>query len=474
MIETAMHKTHSFPHGFVWGTATSSYQIEGATAEAGRCPGIWDTFSAVGGHIEDGSNAAVACDHYHRFADDVRLMAELGAGAYRFSVSWPRVLPRGTGVQNPVGLDFYDRLTDALLDAGITPWVTLYHWDLPQILQDRGGWPSRPIVGAFSELTDVVTRRLGDRVRHWCTHNEPYCTALLGYQSGEHAPGIRDWAQSLAASHHVLLSHGAAVPIIRQNITGASVGIVLNATSVTPASPSHADVEAARHVDGLINRWYLDPLYGRGYPADVVADLEARGYLHNGLEFVKEGDLATIASATDFLGINCYSRTVARSEDVPEEENSPRTIPEPADEDRTDMGWEVWPRGLYDLLVRLTNDYPVGEIVITENGAAYGDAPDASGRVHDVRRIAYHRSHLQQCLCAIDDGVPLSGYFVWSLMDNFEWAFGYRKRFGLIWVDFDTQERVLKDSAHWYAAVIRNNSLPGAHDGELAAGQEPR
>lgn len=461
-----------FPDDFVWGTATSSYQIEGAVAEDGRAPGIWDTFAEAQGTVADGCSGEVACDHYHRFAEDVQLMRRLGVAAYRFSVSWPRILPAGYGTVNVAGVEFYDRLTDALLEAGIAPWVTLYHWDLPQAVQDRGGWPSRDTAAAFTELTDVVTRRLGDRVQFWLTHNEPLCTALLGYQTGEHAPGVKDWAQSLAASHHVLLSHGAAVPLIRQNVPGARIGIVLNCTSVEPASPSAADAEAARYVDGLVNRWYLDPLYGRGYPEDMVATHVARGRLPRGLDFVADGDLDTISASTDFLGVNYYTRALVRSEDVPEEENAPRTIAEPPDEQRTDMGWEVYPEGLHGLLARLHRDYPVRELVVAENGAAYGDAPADDGRVRDRRRIHYHRTHLEQCLRAIDDGVPLKGYFAWSLMDNFEWAFGYTKRFGLVWIDFKTQERVLKDSAHWYGAVMRRNGLVGERDAESSALEE--
>jgi beta-glucosidase len=461
--------TRCFPTDFIWGVATSSYQIEGAAAEDGRAPGIWDTFAAARGTIADGSTGGVACDHYHRFAGDVQLMRQLGVAAYRYSISWPRVLPAGTGAVNEAGLAYYDRLTDALLEAGIVPWVTLYHWDLPQVLQDRGGWPSRDTVAAFTELTDVVTRRLGDRVRHWFTHNEPFCVALLGYQTGEHAPGIEDWPQSLAASHHVLLSHGASVPVIRGNAAGARVGIVLNATSVQTASRSAADAEAARYVDGLVNRWYLDPIYGRGYPADMVATHEIRGHLPKGLGFVVDGDLDTIAAPTDFLGVNYYTRALVRSEDVPDEENAPRTVREPADEQKTDMGWEVYPEGLYDLLVRLHRDYPVGDLVVAENGAAYGDAPADDGRIHDARRISYHRTHLEQCLRAIDDGVPLKGYFAWSLLDNFEWAFGYTRRFGLVWVDFQTQERILKESAHWYGAVMRRNGLAGERNADDGA-----
>ncbi len=450
-----------FPEGFVWGVATSAFQIEGAAEADGRAPSIWDTCAARPGFIADGSDGRVACDHYHRYPEDVALMKELGVGAYRFSVAWPRVLPEGRGRVNAAGLDFYDRLVDALLAAGITPWSTLYHWDLPQCLEDIGGWTSRDVASAFVEYADAVTRRLGDRVKHWITHNEPWCASVLGYAQGEHAPGRKSWPDALAAAHHLLLSHGWGVPVIRSNARGADVGITLNLTHVDAASPSRWDQELANVVDGEINRWYLDPLFGRGYPEDIVSHHQREGHLPGGLEaFVQPQDLQAIRAPTDFLGVNFYTRALVRSERVPERENAPRTIPEPPDDQRTDMGWEVRPDALRALLVRLHEDYAPARIFITENGAAYATGPDADGRVQDDRRLAYVAGHLRACRAAIDAGVPLHGYFLWSLLDNFEWAFGYEKRFGIVWVDFETQQRIMKASGRWYARVVRANALP--------------
>jgi beta-glucosidase len=352
-------------------------------------------------------------------------------------------------------------LIDELLAAGIRPFATLYHWDLPQALQDRGGWPNRDVVEAFAAYADAVTRRFGDRVHDWITINEPLCVAWLGYQTGEHAPGVRDWGQALAAAHHLLLAHGSAIPVIRGNSPGARVGIVLNPSTIHPVSESSADRAAARWVDGLLNRWFLDPLYGRGYPEDTLNEHQERGHT-DGLPFLQPGDLERIATDTDFLGVNYYTRALVRSEDVSEEVNAPRTIPEPPANRLTDMGWEVYPEGLFEILARLTADYPVKQLLVAENGAAYPDGPGEDGTVHDARRVDFYRAHLDQCLRAVDHGIPLGGYFAWSLLDNFEWSFGLSKRFGLVWVDFDTQERILKDSARWYAAAIRDSRLPSA------------
>jgi beta-glucosidase len=439
-----------FPPSFRFGVATSSYQIEGAVNEDGRGPSIWDTFSHTPGKVRGGDNGDVACDHYHRWPQDIALMKSLGVEAYRFSIAWPRIFPTGLeATPNAAGLDFYERLVDGLLTAGIEPWVTLYHWDLPQGLQDRGGWASRDTVHAFGRFAEAIGRRLGTKVRHFITHNEPWCVAMLGHMNGEHAPGHRDWPESLVAVHHVLLSHGVAVPILRAEATGARVGITLNLVPAYPASPSDADADAARHLDGFFNRWYLDPLVGRGYPADMIADYQ-RDARYPSQPFIQAGDLETIATPIDFLGINYYSRAILRA-DTPD--NLPRTIPEPTV--KTDIGWEVYPDGLYDLLTRLARDYPNLPMVITENGASYATPPDADGVIHDTERVDYFRTHLAACARAIADGVPLTGYFAWSLMDNFEWAYGYEQRFGLVWVDFATQQRTPKDSARFYADVIR-------------------
>ncbi|MEP7120891.1 MAG: GH1 family beta-glucosidase [Byssovorax sp.] len=453
----------SFPEGFLWGSATSAYQIEGAAREDGRGESIWDRFSATPGKVQDGTSGEVACDHYHRFRDDVRLMKELGLSAYRFSIAWPRVLPSGRGQVNPLGLDFYSRLVDALLEAGIQPFATLFHWDLPQALQDEGGWPSRATAQAFAEYADVVTRALGDRVKDWITHNEPWCTSMLSHQIGLHAPGLKDWGLALSASHHVLLSHGLAVPIIRRNSPGARVGITLNLSPVVPASPSPADHEACRNFDGYFNRWFLDPVHGRGYPADMIADYVAAGHLPpEGLTVVKPGDLATIAAPCDFLGINYYNRVVSRSDKVLEAQNQPRTVELAPKEEWTEMGWEEYPEGLNQVLTRVHLVYGPRRIYVTENGASYGTAPSADGRVHDERRLNFLRGHFLAARRAIDAGVPLHGYFVWSLMDNFEWDRGYGQRFGMVWVDYESQVRIPKDSALWYKKVIATNSVdPG-------------
>jgi beta-glucosidase len=446
-----------FPEGFFWGAATSSYQIEGAWAEDGKGESIWDRFSHTPGRIEDGSTGDIACDHYHGWPEDVALMSSLGLQAYRFSLSWPRVLPAGRGRVNQAGLDFYDRLVDGLLEAGIAPFATLYHWDLPQVLQDEGGWAARSTAEAFAEYADVVSRRLGDRVKHWITHHDPFVAAFTGHVEGRHAPGLHDFPAALAAAHHLLLSHGWAVPVIRHHSPAAEVGIALNLSPAVPASSSPADRRAAREFDGVVQRWFVDPLYGRDYPADVVAAFLARGHLPGGLAHVQEGDPDAIAVPTDFLGVNYYFRQVLRDELALD--NQPRTVFVAPESEWTDMGWEVYPEGLYETLCRLHFEYRPTKLYVTENGASYGDGPDAAGRVSDERRIAYLRDHLAAAHRAVQAGVPLSGYFVWSLLDNFEWARGYTQRFGLVWVDFQTQQRVLKDSALWYKAVIAKNGL---------------
>ncbi len=367
-----------FPDGFLWGVATSSHQIEGAFGEDGRGESIWDRFAATPGRIADGSNAGVACDHYHRWRDDIGLMQWLGVGAYRFSIAWPRVLPRGTGAVNAAGLDFYDAMVDVLLERGIQPFVTLYHWDLPQALQDAGGWAERRTAEAFVEYADTVTARLGDRVRHWMTHNEPWCIAHLGHETGEHAPGHRDPAESLRAAHHVMLSHGWASAVIRRNAPGAEVGIALNLCPAFPASPRDADRDAARWFDGFFNRWYLDPIFRGCYPADAMADRIARGHVQGPVPpFVRAGDLEAIAAPLDFLGVNYYSRAVMRSDPS----GVPQQVGAVDASELTDMGWEVFPQGLHELLVRIAREYAPPKVYITENGAAYADAPDAARRV---------------------------------------------------------------------------------------------
>lgn len=439
------------PNRFLWGAATSSFQIEGAVDEGGRGPSIWDTFCRQPGAIADGTNGDIACDHYHRFEEDLDLLQWMGVDTYRFSIAWPRIQPTGRGPANPEGIAFYNRLVDGLLKRGIEPAVTLYHWDLPQALEDEGGWRARSIVDRFVAYADLVSQALGDRVKLWITHNEPWCVAHLGHATGEQAPGMRDVGTSLAVAHHVLLSHGAAVPVIRRNAPGCRVGITLNLCPAFPASASAADAEATRAFDGFFNRWYLDPLYGRGYPVDKIQDYQASGDLPAGaMPFVEPGDLQTIAVPTDFLGINYYSRAILR--DASAADNLPVTLESTGNV--TDMGWEVHAESLRLLLHRLDRDYRPPSMYITENGAAYPTVPDADGRVRDVEREAYLRSHVEAVEQARREGVPVDGYFAWSLLDNFEWAFGYEKRFGLIFVDYETQQRIPKDSAHWYRSHV--------------------
>jgi beta-glucosidase len=451
---------YSFPRGFVWGAATSAYQIEGAAQEDGRGESIWDRFAKTPSKVEDGSSGDVACDHYHLFESDVALMKRLGLQAYRFSVAWPRVIPSGRGAVNARGLDFYSRLVDALLEKGIEPYVTLFHWDLPQSLQDQGGWPNRSTATAFVHYVDAVTRKLGDRVRHWITHNEPWCASMLGYQTGRHAPGLTDWPAALAASHHLLLSHGWAVPVIRANSRAAKVGITLNLCPAVAASPSPEDHDATRHFDGYFNRWFLDPLFHGRYPSDMVSDYVDRGYLDpQKAPFLEGSDLRAISSLTDFLGVNYYNRAVIRSDRIPEEKNQPRTVKLAPQSEWTEMGWEIHPQGLFQVLARVAFEYGAPKLYVTENGASYSDGPDEHGRIGDGRRLAFVRDHLLEAHRAIELGVPLAGYFVWSLLDNYEWERGYKQRFGITWVDYASQQRTPKESALWYRQVIEANAV---------------
>jgi len=447
-----------FPAGFTWGAATASYQIEGAWKEDGKGESCWDRFAHTPGKILNGDTGDVTCDHYHRWREDVALMKQFGLKAYRFSIAWTRILPQGRGAVTPAGLDFYSRLVDALLEANITPFVTLFHWDLPQVLEDKGGWANRATAEAFVEYAEVVTRALGDRVKTWITHNEPAVVTWMGYAGGVHPPGLKDQALGVRASHHLLLSHGWAVPVIRRNSPGAEAGITLNTSWLVPASNSIHDREATRQSDVWM-RWFSDPLYGRGYPSDLQADLARKGALPGGLDFVLPGDLEAIRVPTDFLGLNYYFRTVSRA-DVPD--NDPQTVfaagKNPDNYTECD-NWEIYPAGLSSILKRFYFDYLPPKLYVTENGASYSTPPDASGRVPDVRRINYLRGHIAACHQAIRSGVPLAGYFVWSLLDNFEWSQGYKQRFGLCWTDFNTGRRIPKDSAQWYAEVIRNNAV---------------
>lgn len=446
-----------FPDDFTWGVSTSAYQIEGAVAEDGRAPSIWDTFSHTPGKILNDETGDVATDHYHRYREDVALMAELGVTGYRFSIAWPRVIPDGSGDVNLAGLDFYQRLVDELLENGIEPWPTLYHWDLPQALQDRGGWEQRETVDAFVRYADVTSSALGDRVSHWITHNEPWVASFLGYLEGFHAPGVQDWGSALAAAHHIMLSHGRAVPVIRANSPGAEVGVALDTRPVVPASDDPADVQATRHFDGFRNRWFFDPIFGRGYPADMVGAYHERGRVpSDGLPFVQPGDLAEISTPIDFLGLNYYTslRTASGQEETEDNGVAPGPNPPPG---FSEMGWESTPDALTAYLVRIYDEYRPPKIVITENGASYSDGPDSDGRIRDDRRIAYLREHIGAVAAAIEEGVPVAGYMEWSFLDNYEWAYGYSQRFGVVWVDFETLERKPKDSFYWYQRVIASN-----------------
>jgi beta-glucosidase len=456
----------SFPPGFRWGVATAAYQIEGAATADGRGPSIWDTFAIVPGHIADGSDGLVACDHYHRWPEDLDLLQWLGVGTYRFSLSWPRILPGGGTRVETRGLDFYDRIVDGLLARGIDPVVTLYHWDLPQPLEDVGGWAERDTAWRFADLALAAHARLGDRVSSWITLNEPWCSAFLGYASGVHAPGRRDPAAALRATHHLLLGHGLAVAALREAGSVAEVGITLNLYPVHAASQEPADVDAARRLDGMQNRIFLDPVLRGSYPEDVLDDLSAIGFNH---DHVKAGDLDIIGAPIDVLGVNYYTSFRVRSPD-PDEVPHPHRRGSPwvgCDDVEfvsqhlplTHMDWEVDPDGLRQMLVRLNSDYDCPPVVITENGAAYRDLPDRTGEVADPERIAYVESHLRSALAAISEGVPLRGYFLWSLLDNLEWAWGYSRRFGVIHVDFATQQRTPKSSAYRYREIVAANGL---------------
>ncbi|QBR93237.1 GH1 family beta-glucosidase [Nocardioides euryhalodurans] len=453
----------TLPPDFTWGVATASYQIEGAVAEDGRTPSIWDTFCRVPGAVAHGDTGDVACDHYHRMEEDVATMAALGVGSYRFSVAWPRVRP-DAGPVNPAGLDFYDSLVDTLLRHDIAPWLTLYHWDLPQTLEDAGGWTVRATADRFVEYAVAVHERLGDRVPVWTTLNEPWCSAFLGYTNGRHAPGRREGAAGLRAAHHLLLAHGRATTELRAR--GAeTLGITLNLTVADPADPADAaDVDAARRIDSLHNRLFLDPITRAAYPEDLLADTEHLGWT----DVVHDGDLEAIAAPIDVLGVNYYrGDQVSGHPDAEPDEGQPspfvgsehvsfpsRGLP------RTAMDWEVQPEGLTRLLVRLHDDHPGLPLVVTENGAAYDDSQAPDGSVDDPERVAYLDSHVRAVAAARDAGADVRGYFAWSFLDNFEWAEGYAKRFGLVHVDYPTQRRTPKASAHWYAELCRTGRLP--------------
>jgi beta-glucosidase len=447
----------SFPSDFLWGAATSAYQTEGATREDGRGQSIWDRFAASPGRTHGGDTGDIATDHYHRMEADVALMASLGLNAYRFSIAWPRILPQGTGATNAAGLAFYDRLVDTLLAEGITPVATLYHWDLPLTLYSRGGWRARDTAYAFADYAEMVARTLGDRVQWWLTQNEPWCSSYLGYVEGLHAPGISsDIQAAVDVGHHLLLSHGLAMPRIRAHArAGARVGLSLNLFPIFAGDGEAETVRAVERADRFHNRWFLDPLYRGEYPAGLFDDLGAAP------PAIQDGDMEIIATPTDFLGVNYYNRWIVRARTQPNGHDGQTPLSAMVEYSRasdsvlhTEMGWEVYPHGLSLVLEELTRVYRPPALLVTENGAAFEDSWNGNGRVSDPLRVAYLRDHLEAVAAALAQGVPVAGYFVWSLMDNFEWAEGYSKRFGLVYVDYPTQRRIVKDSGRWYAGFI--------------------
>lgn len=449
-----------FPSDFVWGAATAAYQVEGAAAEDGKGRSIWDTFCEVPGVIVDGSTGAVACDQYHRYAKDVAIMAELGLGAYRFSISWPRVQPDGRGPANPQGLYYYRRLVDELHAHDIEPYVTLYHWDLPQALQDAGGWPARDTAYRFADYAELVADALGDGVSNWITLNEPMVAANAGYGNGIHAPGIRDLDASLAATHHLLLGHGLGLAVLRERVRpGSRCGISLNQTITDPATSAPADAAAASRVDGHNNRMYLDPVLTGAYPADMVELFGPSRFAS-----VAEGDLELISRPIDFLGVNYYRRSLVRAAPGVDGQASGVLKAEvllPEGVEVTAVGWPVQADGLRDLLVHLTKQYPgLPPLMVTENGAAFADPEPDRGTVDDARRLAYLHSHLGATYDALEAGVDVRGYFVWTLVDNFEWAEGYTVRFGIVHVDYASQQRTIKSSGRWYGKVASTATLP--------------
>jgi beta-glucosidase len=435
-----------FPADFAWGCSTSSFQIEGGAAQDGRAESIWDRFCQQPGKIRDGSNASVACDHYHRWPEDLDIAQQFGMNAYRFSIAWPRVITELGAKPNQRGLDFYSRLVDGMLERGLQPWATLYHWDLPQYLQDLGGWERRATVDAYLEFVDATTRHLGDRVKHWITHNEPWCTAMHGNWDGMHAPGQQNFKAALQVCHHVLLSHGLAVPLIKSNVAHAQVGIALSLHPLRATTDAPEDLAAMQRHDGLRNRWFLDPLFGRGYPADILEHCAAD------LPDTEASDLEVIATPIDFLGVNYYfPETIADAPEIPPLHTKLVVLP---DRERTGFSWEVAPDGMRELLVRIKNDYPKIPIFLTENGSSYEDQVEPDGSVCDTERRNYFMRHLDALKQARAEGVDVRGYFAWSLMDNFEWAEGYLRRFGLVYIDFVTQKRTVKESGRWFSAFL--------------------
>ena len=439
----------AFPADFLWGTATSAYQIEGATSEDGRGPCIWDTFAREPGAIDQGATGDIAADHYHHMREDVALMASMKLNAYRFSVSWSRILPQGQGKVNERGLDFYDQLVDELLAHQICPVVTLYHWDLPVALQEQGGWERRETAFAFADYAEIVAWRLGDRVSWWITHNEPWCAAYYGYGVGTHAPGIKSMQSAVDAAHHLLLSHGLAVARLRQSTRSpVQVGITLNLTPVSAADRQDETQQGVEATDIVYNRWFLDPLFTGAYPERVFAELQVEP------PTIEPSDMACIATPIDFLGINYYSRILLRAQRGRNPSQAYEQVVPVPEASYTAMAWEIYPKGLEEMLLRVHREYGPPSILITENGAAFEEQWDGKSYVPDKKRLQYLRDHISVLEAVLQRGVPIKGYFAWSLLDNFEWIDGYSKRFGLVYVDYATQRRIIKESGRWYAAFI--------------------
>ena len=448
----------SFPPDFVWGAATAAYQIEGAVTEDSRGPSIWDTFAHTPGTILDGTNGDIACDHYHRFAEDIAILADLGLRAYRFSIGWPRVLPSGAGAVNQPGLDFYRRIAETCLEHGVTPWATLYHWDLPQPLEDAGGWLSRETAQRFADYAVTTATALGDVVRDWITLNEPWCSAFLGYAAGVHAPGKTLGVEAVKAAHHLMLGHGQAIQALRSVDSAASLGITLNLYSIEPATSSHADREAARRADAQGNRLFLDPILLGHYPGDAIADVGLQDWIA-----AHDEDLAVMSAPIDFMGVNYYSRQTYAAPAGGAFATPGATSASPGSENlvvvdtgapKTAMGWEVQPDGLVDVVDMVHRRAPGLPVYITENGAAYDDVVRPNGSVDDSDRRLYYELHVDACRTAIERGLNLKGYFAWSLLDNFEWAFGFSRRFGLVYVDYATQQRIVKASGLWFKEFL--------------------
>jgi beta-glucosidase len=447
-----------FPAGFFWGTATAAYQIEGAWNEDGKGESIWDRFAHTPGRILDSSNGDVACDHCHRFREDVALMRALHMNSYRFSISWPRVQPTGRGAANQKGLDFYQRLVDALLEAKIRPFVTLYHWDLPQALEDEGGWPNRDLAARFADYVAIMAKALGDRVTDWMLFNEPSAFTSLGYLDGTHAPGRKSVVDFLRATHVVNLAQGAGFRALKAARPNSRVGTAFNMSFCEPATNSEDDRLAAERTHAITNTWFLEPALKGRYP-------EALTFLPEKLMRIQPGDMQQVKAALDFVGINLYYRTIASATPYTARVFDPQTWLFPVRRSsgeqgaKTDFGWEVWPNALHDMVMRITRDFGRPVIEVTESGCAYNDGPDAKGMVNDTRRIAYHQSYLAGLAQAIQDGADVRGYHAWSLLDNFEWAEGLTQRFGLIYTDFKSQKRTIKQSGYWYAKVAAENRL---------------